>query len=354
MVMGSLQYLVEIVLQGFMAQIGADIDELHVGNSAGKCLFTACQRSAWKRERKDVAMSTLDMGLGCEWLRKLDTGAVAVAMGNQRLSTIRIVRSVLQSNGSTVARDKALQVLTERANKGNDFAQFTLGSLYQWGQRDPDSPVHRDLVKASLYLANAATHGAYAPLAMAAMAEIDLLRDKPLQVTIWAQLYAYYGRVTDGRVGGYAAELLARCFQVLPEGSMSKVRNGVRNLQALYGKTIRTGAKVYRGLKGSQGRHLRTATEDLKMGIPFTYTESTVAGIALYIVAFGPDGRVQKTWQINAMPRWQLGRQLRHNVRSLVAVGGEANVDGLRYTTVPVVFNDGRYVAKGPVSKPSH
>ncbi len=277
--------------------------------------------------------------------------AVAGATGNQRPSTIRVVRSVLQSNGSTAARDKALQVLTERANKGNDFAQFTLGSLYQWGQRDPDSPVHRDLVKASLYLANAATHGAYAPLAMAAMAEINLLRDKPLQATIWAQMYAYYGRVADGRIGGYAAELLNRCFQVLPKGSMSEVRNGVRNLQALYGKRIRAGVKMYNSLNEAGGMHLRTATKDLKMSRPMTYAELPVAGIALYIVAFGPDGRVQKTWQINAMPRWQLGRQLRHNVRSFEAVGGQANTDGLRYATVPVIFYDGRFAAKRPASK---
>ncbi len=244
----------------------------------------------------------------------------------------------------TVRRHAAHQAM-QFARQGDERAQFVLGSLYMWGTRNPGSPMPRDPGKAELLLANAAVHGPDAVLAMAAMAELELAEKRPLQATIWAEMYANYSQVTGVQLNGYAAELLLRCFRLLPSGSMGIVRRDQQSLVARFDHTIRAGIKPTPVPGKSVLHFLPHAQLYIDSSLPAVALSKPIpkAGLAVYFAVFGPDGRVQGFWLVNAFPQIGLGRQLRASVFQLRVSGGQPEADGNRYALIPIVFSDGRY-----------
>jgi hypothetical protein len=78
----------------------------------------------------------------------------------------------------------------DAAIQGDVDAQYVMGSLYRRGDDATPPVLERDTDQARRFLSTAAAHGRL--LAMAKMAELELTQDRPLEATIWAQVYGYY------------------------------------------------------------------------------------------------------------------------------------------------------------------
>ncbi len=279
------------------------------------------------------------------WLTMFSGPLLASHRPTVNFNDATVLQNLLNPQRPMAARRHAAQQAMQFARHGDERAQFVLGSLYMWGLRAPGSPLPRDPGKAELLLANAAVHGPDAVLAMAAMAELELAEKRPLQATIWAEMYANYTQVLGTRLSGYAAELLSRCFRLLPAGSMGIVHRDQQSLVARFDRTIRAGIKSTQ-VPGKSVLHFLTHPPlYIDSSLPALSLSKPIpkAGMAVYFAVFSPAGRMRGLWLVNAFPQITLGRRLRASVLQLRASGGQPAADGDRYALVPIVFDDGRY-----------
>jgi TPR repeat protein len=180
--------------------------------------------------------------------------------------------------------------LETAAQEGNPNALYVVGSLYRVGTTLSASPVARDLVKARLYLSNAATHGKV--LAMAKMAEIEAESKNSVEAMTWAQIYGHYALLQPQAFrppDGYLAELVDRASRGVSKAQLQDVVDHLNAFITDYDGQVQSGAQK-----------LNTVAPDLAPTyIPnyqISYPSSGYvppAGFADFLVAFERNGTVK-------------------------------------------------------------
>ncbi|TAL84803.1 MAG: hypothetical protein EPN74_10350 [Rhodanobacter sp.] len=247
---------------------------------------------------------------------------------------------ILNPNLPLIQRQHALAAVEHKALRGDVFELYMLGSLYHMGEYGRSALVRKNLVKASLYLGNAAVRGSV--LAMAKMAEIKYATHDYREAMNWAQIYAHYASLLPrGRRphDGYVAELVKRILDKLGQSAMPSIMRDADSFMALHDATIRTYAAHQRRndivLRG-------------RRSVPFLTAEGQLApraGFADYLLGFKPDGSLSQVWLLDAVPDPQLGLALQRTVdqtraSAVAATSGESST---RYAWLPVIYDDGRY-----------
>jgi hypothetical protein len=248
---------------------------------------------------------------------------------------------VLDGSVPLAQRQQALSKIEQEAQAGDQHDLYVLGSLYHMGQDAPGSLVQQDLVKASLYLGNAATRGSV--LAMAKMAEIKLATRQYREAMNWAQIYGHYALLLpkgDRPRDGYAAELVQRIIDKLGKSAMPEVMRDVNSFIASHDADIR--ARTDGDLTGEV---LHPWPKDK----PYIAPNGRIApygGFADYLIAFNVDGSVAKVWLLDAVPDTELGLALRKYANEMTVLPAKAGGEKtLRYAWMPVIYDDGRYRA---------
>ena len=246
---------------------------------------------------------------------------------------------VLDKNAPLAQRRQELSKIERDAQTGDQHDLYVLGSLYHMGQHAPGSLVRQDLVKASLYLGNAATRGSV--LAMAKMAEIKLVTRQYREAMNWAQIYGHYALLLpkgDRPHDGYAAELVQRIIDKLGKSAMPEVMRDVDSFIASHDADIRAGTdSKFTGEVLHPGPKARPYVAPGGRIAPY-------AGFADYLLAFNADGSVADAWLLDAVPTPDLGLILRKYVREMRVPPAKArNAKRLRYAWMPVLYDDGRY-----------
>lgn len=249
---------------------------------------------------------------------------------------------VLDKNVPLARRQQALSKIEQEAQTGDQHDMYVLGSLYHIGQHASGSLVQQDLVKASLYLGNAATRGSV--LAMAKMAEIKLATRQYREAMNWAQIYGHYALLLpkgDRPHDGYAAELVQRILDRLGKSAMPEVMRDVNSFIASHDADIRAGTDS--NLTGE-------VLHPVPKAKPYIAPNGRItpyAGFADYLLAFNADGSVADAWLLDAVPDADLGLTLRKYAREMRVSPAHAGIGKtLRYAWMPVIYDDGRYRAK--------
>jgi hypothetical protein len=246
---------------------------------------------------------------------------------------------VLDKNVPLARRRQELSKIEQAAQAGDQHDLYVLGSLYHMGQHAPGSPVRQDLVKASLYLGNAATRGSV--LAMAKMAEIKLATRQYREAMNWAQIYGHYALLLpkgDRPHDGYAAELVQRIVDKLGRSAMPDVMRDVNSFIASHDADIRAGTD-----SNLTGGVLHPAAKSRPYVAPGGRI-APYAGFADYLLAFNADGSLANAWLLDAVPTSDLGLTLRKYAREMrVPPASARDAKTLRYAWMPVLYDDGRY-----------
>jgi hypothetical protein len=248
---------------------------------------------------------------------------------------------VLDGSVPLAQRQQALSKIEQEAQTGDQHDLYVLGSLYHMGQHAPGSLVQQDLVKASLYLSNAATRGSV--LAMAKMAEIKLATRQYREAMNWAQIYGHYALLLpkgDRPHDGYAAELVQRIIDKLGKSTMPEVMRDVDSFIAAHDADIRSGTD-----SRLMGAVLHPAPKSKAYVAPHGRI-APHAGFADYFLSFNPDGSVAKAWLLDAVPDAQLGLTLQKYTNEMTVQPTKAGEEKTsRYAWMPVIYDDGRYRA---------
>jgi hypothetical protein len=248
---------------------------------------------------------------------------------------------VLDKNVPLAQRQQALSKIEQEAQTGDQHDLYVLGSLYHMGQDAPGSLVQQDLVKASLYLGNAATRGSV--LAMAKMAEIKFATRQYREAMNWAQVYGHYAMLLpkgDRPHDGYAAELVQRIIDKLGKSAMPEVMRDVDSFIAAHDADIRSGTD-----SKLTGAVLHPAPKSKAYVTPHGRI-APYAGFADYFLSFNPDGSVAKAWLLDAVPAAELGLTLQKYTNEMTVPPANAGSEKTsRYAWMPVIYDDGRYRA---------
>jgi hypothetical protein len=248
---------------------------------------------------------------------------------------------VLDGSVPLAQRQQALSKIEQEAQTGDQHDLYVLGSLYHMGQNAPGSLVQQDLVKASLYLGNAATRGSV--LAMAKMAEIKLATRQYREAMNWAQIYGHYALLLpkgDRPHDGYAAELVQRIIDKLGKSAMPEVMRDVNSFIASHDADIRV---------HTDGNLAGEVLHPWPKDKPYTAPNGRIApygGFADYLIVFNVDGSVANVWLLDAVPNAELGLTLRKYASDMRVAPARASIGrALRYAWMPVMYDDGRYRA---------
>jgi hypothetical protein len=256
----------------------------------------------------------------------------------RRMATDTAWAQVLDDSLPLAQRQRVLASIEEQAQASDQHTLYALGSLYHMGQHARTSPVPQDLVKARLYLGNAAMRGSI--LAMAKMAEIRLTERQYREAMNWAQIYGHYAALLprgDRPHDGYTAELIRRIAERLGQSAMPDVMRDVDSFVAGHDAEIRAGA-------GSQLNGQTLHPTRSKPYIPPAGRLVPQAGFADYLLAFKVDGSVAHAWLLDATPDPDLGARLRRYAEEMQVPAAVPDAQRpWRYAWLPVIYDDGRY-----------
>jgi hypothetical protein len=237
----------------------------------------------------------------------------------------------------------------ENAAKAGDTEwQYIVGSLLD--ERSRTLPFPHDPNKARIYLSNAAVHGKL--FAMAKMAESELAAGNHQEAMNWAQIYDHYlslQSVGNRPAQDYLGELVARISERLDSRKLAQVQADVAAFVAGNDLSIKAGPRMLAGAKNTASpnflhqplhrMHVRReqGSEDLR------------SCFADYLIAFRPDGTVEKTWLVDIVPNTLALDYLQGTVgaASMPALPDTAQGGPLRYAFASIVFDDGRYHVRG-------
>jgi hypothetical protein len=258
---------------------------------------------------------------------------------------------MLDVHTPTAERKRLFDGYEHSAQNGNASDQYLVGSLYRVGQQLPNSPVARDLNKASLYLSNAAARGNV--YAMAKMAEIDLESGDYLQAMNWAQLYAHYSSLLpedDRPAPGYLAELINRISKKYDSHKDADVLKDVNQFIAAYDAGIRAELdhgylQVFSDDNPMKETSSRERNMSLHQRLDPAFDEAVpMAGFADYVVAFKPDGTASEAWPIDVVPSTGLNEKLRPYAMAITVSPATNKADvALRYAATPIILDDHRF-----------
>ncbi|HEY0198110.1 MAG TPA: hypothetical protein VGC19_06145 [Rhodanobacter sp.] len=255
---------------------------------------------------------------------------------------------LLDDHTSNAERQQLFADAETAANSGDTEWQYIVGSLLD--ERSRTLPFPHDPDKARVYLGNAAVHGKL--FAMAKMAESELTTGNYQEAMNWAQIYGHYLSLqhTDNRPAkDYLSELLARISERLDSKRLAQVQADVAAFIASNDAAIQNGPQKLADTENTvspnflhQPLHrlyLRRAqgSEDLR------------ACFADYLIAFRPDGTVEKTWLVDITPNALALDYLQSTVSAatIPALPHATQNIPLRYVFTSIGFDDGRYHVRG-------
>ncbi|HUA81617.1 MAG TPA: hypothetical protein VL997_14660 [Dyella sp.] len=239
-----------------------------------------------------------------------------------------------------VDRQRALATIEQSPNLDDPQTLYMLGSIYHMGKDAPGAPVDADPAKAVVYLGNAAIHGSV--LAMAKMAEIKLAAGQYREAMNWAQIYAHYAPIAkqSGKIeDSYLAELIHRIKDGLDASAMDGIMKDVRGFVFVYDTSIRTGIDGER-LTNHLDMHSRTHYFQPVIN----HERYVTAGMADYLLAFGPDGTVINAQPVDSEPLPSVAITLLPSARQMTT--DKSSGHALRYAWVPMLLGDMEYHLK--------
>lgn len=270
---------------------------------------------------------------------RVPTGSSPSAPADLRAATDTPWAQVLDENLPLAQRQGVLGRIEEQAQTGDQHTLYVLGSLYHMGQQSRASPVQQDLVKARLYLGNAAMRGSV--LAMAKMAEIRFTERQYREAMNWAQIYGHYAALLprgDRPHDGYTAELIQRIAARLGQSAMPDLMRDVDSFITAHDAEIKA---------GTDSRLTGEVLHPAPKGRPYVTPAgefAPAAGFADYLLAFKADGSVAKAWLLDATPDPDLGSRLRKVAEEMQVPPAQPDAQRpLRYAWLPVIYDDGRY-----------
>jgi hypothetical protein len=228
---------------------------------------------------------------------------------------------------------------------GKAGAQFIVGTLYRIGKLLPVNLVDTNIDEAKKYLSSAAGHG-YVN-AMATMAEIELAAHHSMEAMLWAQLYGHYKleRLDEkarpaSQGDAYFADLLHRAEDAFDKKDKDQMQQYFGGFIAAHDADIRAGideqfTRYSDGKTHSKVSNLHYDGEMLRMG------RQKMDVLAEYVVGFGPDGTATRAWQLDALPDYIAGKELRR-VAMRMKVNASDDPD-TRYAIVPLAYTFGQF-----------
>jgi TPR repeat protein len=201
----------------------------------------------------------------------------------------------------------------DEALKGDADAQYLVGSIYRRGDEVVPHAVERDADQARRFLSTAAAHGRL--LAMAKMAELELSENRPLDATIWTQVYGYYhgwaGTANPQDFGPhgerqptlYFEDLLRRTAEALRRGGgadAASIAQQANAFVAAHDKDVRAQEWPF-GISphwaGTQPK-LENRASFRRVSVPAGKRDIA----SEWLLDFAPDGSVRKAVLFDAMP----------------------------------------------------
>lgn len=245
---------------------------------------------------------------------------------------------LLDPGTSDTERKRLADLLLCSALAGNANSQDVAGSLYRWGPRHPGHVFPEDHQRARDLLTAAAGQGRVS--AMLKLVELELADGNAHEAMVWAQVEGvFYRRLApDGKTGdrpsgaGYYTMLLKRVSDALGPVDEGKLQNEVdARVTALDRQIVAQPRREHRGpplgpaTLPAQARVLTHSPQDAAQG-----------AYAQYFVEVGPDGRVTRSWMIDAYPEpgsgLRIGR-LMQQVHWAALPAGDAE---MRYVLFPM------------------
>lgn len=278
-------------------------------------------------------------GLAAAPVNPQSPDASSPGLANNRTVSDAAWAQILDGTVPLAQRQLVLAGIEEQARTGDQHALYVLGSLYHMGQPSRSSAVQQDLVKARLYLGNAAMRGSI--LAMAKMAEIRFAERQYREAMNWAQIYGHYEVLLprgDRPHDGYVAELIRRIADKLGQSAMPEIMRDVDGFVAAHDADIRAGTDSQ--LTGE----VLHPTHSGKAYLPPAGRFAPKAGFADYLLVFRADGSLANAWLLDAIPDPEVGVLLRKYAEEMQVPPVGANAQRpLRYAWMPVMYDDGRY-----------
>ena len=211
-------------------------------------------------------------------------------------------------------RQEIFSAWRQAALAGDTDAQYVVGSIYRRGDVVEPHVAERDADQARRYLSTAASHGRL--LAMAKMAELELAEDRPLDATIWAQIYGYYrgwvgnenptdyGEHNERQPTLYFEDLLRRTSermtQKFGDQRAPEVLQQLKAFVAAHDKDVRD--QLWR-----EGIAPRWAGRSVKFENAKSFRRVNVNVhnmISEWVLDFAPDGSVKKAEPFDAIPNF--------------------------------------------------
>jgi hypothetical protein len=232
-------------------------------------------------------------------------------------------------------RQELFTAWRQAALAGDIDAQYVVGTILKRGDNIEPHVAERDADQARRYLSTAAGHGRV--LAMAKMAELELAEDRPLEASIWAQVFGYYrgwvGNANPGDFGEhderepsiYFEDLLRRVSdrmrQKLGDQQTDAVLAQLNAFVAAHDKDVRAG--LWRDGIAPPWSGPRLKFENAK-----SMRRVNVAGarnmISEWVLVFAADGSAKSAAAFDAIPNFTLANG-HHSLVMQYAAGAGAD-----------------------------
>jgi hypothetical protein len=255
---------------------------------------------------------------------------------------------MLDDHAPAAERQQLFADAENAAKAGDTEWQYIVGSLLD--ERSRTLPFPHDPDKARIYLSNAAVHGKL--FAMAKMAESELAAGNHQEAMNWAQIYGHYlsRQSTDSRLAqDYLGELVARISKGLDSNKLTQVQADVTAFIAANDVSIQAGPKVFSGTAAMPHPDF-THSSFLRMNVQKPQgSEGLRSCFADYLIAFRPDGAVEKTWLVDIVPNTLALDYLQSlaGMAKVSALPGATPGGPLRFVFTSIIFDDGRYHVRG-------
>ena len=252
-----------------------------------------------------------------------------------------LLARLLDTDTAPAVRQQIFADAEQRARAGDTQWQYVVGSLLN--EQDPPAPLHSNPQQALIYLSQAGSHGKI--LAMAKMAESELAAGNAQEAMDWAQIYAHYQTLqpADQRPSlDYLSELVARITDKLDASQWPKIQADVDAFIAQHDADIRQGPRTLEHaaeppVQPTMGTRLRRTSSDWLRGL-----SRPRSSFADCLIAFRPDGSIDKLWVIDVLPDSRATEML-HDAAIGAKLPAVADGDATRYAMISVIYDDGRY-----------
>ncbi|MDF4002889.1 hypothetical protein P3W33_05655 [Luteibacter sp. PPL552] len=221
---------------------------------------------------------------------------------------------------------------------GNASSQEIAGSLYRWGPRHPAHVFPEDHARARDLLTAAASQGRLG--AMLKLAELELADGHPREAMIWVQVEGQFYRRREGKadvvedttVASYYVMLLKRATDALGRWDVAALDREIDARIAMVEAQIAAlpphhdrSPPLSRGKVPPQQRMHGASPTDIQEG-----------AYAQFFAEIGPDGRVARSWLIDAYPNPGSGLRVSRALQEVRWNALPAGDTTMRYAIVPL------------------